>query len=91
MRARHADISVDGGYSPDTIIAPALVPLTLTFFRKDPSDCLEEVVIPDLKIRRVLPLGKKITVDIPPQKPGRYGISCGMNMFHATLLIQKDE
>ncbi len=56
------DIIVDGGYSPSTIVVKKGQLTKINFLRKDPSSCLEEVVIEDFKIRKYLPLNKKITV-----------------------------
>lgn len=82
------DIAVDGGYSPSTISIPKGKTTTLTFLRSDPSSCLEEVVLPDFKIRKLLPLNKKVSIDITPKESGQYEIVCGMNMFHGKILVK---
>ena len=79
-------IMVDGGYSPQTLRAEAGKELTLTFVRKDPSPCLEEVVISDFGIRRYLPLNEEVEVKIMPIEKGEYSFSCGMNMFHGKII-----
>ena len=76
------DIEVEGGYSPSTISIPKGKTTEINFFRKDPSSCLEEVVLSDFKIRKFLPLNRKVTVEVTPQKTGEFKFSCGMNMFH---------
>ncbi len=81
------DIIVDGGYSPSAISIPAGKPATITFWRKDPSTCLEEVVIPDFKIRQYLPLNKKVAITITPKAPGEFSFVCGMNMFHGKIIV----
>ena len=60
---------------------------TINFFRKDPSSCLEEVILSDFKIRKYLPLNKKVSIEITPQKTGEYSFSCGMNMFHGKVKV----
>ena len=55
--------------------------------RKDPSSCLEEVVLGDFKIRKFLPLNQKVTVEVTPQKAGEYGFACGKNMFHVKIIV----
>jgi plastocyanin domain-containing protein len=82
------DITVDGGYSPSTISIPKGKTTTLTFLRSDPSSCLEEVVLPDFKIRKFLPLNKKVNIVITPKESGKYEIVCGMNMFHGKILVK---
>ena len=81
------DIVVEGGYSPNVISVSKNKTTTLNFFRKDPSSCLEEVVLPDFKIRKHLPLNKKTSIIINPQQTGTFEISCGMNMFHGKIIV----
>lgn len=81
------NIRVNGGYSPSTISVKNKKTTTLNFTRSDPSTCLEEVVLPDFKIRKFLPLNKTVSIDVTPNKPGTYEIVCGMNMFHGKLIV----
>lgn len=82
------DIMVEGGYSPSTIQIPKGEMTRITFTRKDPSSCLEEVVLSDFKIKKYLPLNKKVTIELTPQKKGEFGFACGMNMFHGKIFVQ---
>ncbi len=81
------DITVKGGYSPEVISIPNDKTTTLNFIRKDESSCLEEVVIPDFKIRKFLPLHEKTSIQITPKKTGTFEMSCGMNMFHGKVVV----
>ncbi len=88
MTASNAwDITVEGGYKPATITIPQGKPTTITFTRKDPNSCLEDVVLPEFKIKKFLPIGEKVAITISPTKPGTYGIHCGMNMFHGKIIV----
>lgn len=82
------DIIVEGGYKPEVISIRKGKLTKINFIRKDQSDCLEEVVLPDFKIRRHLPLNQKVTIEITPQKSGEFGYSCGMNMFHGRIIVR---
>ena len=82
------DIVVEGGYSPSVISIPRGKTTRLNFLRKDPTDCLEEVVLSDFRIKKYLPLNQKITVEITPQRSGEFGFSCGMNMFHGKIIVK---
>lgn len=82
------EITVEGGYRPNTITIPKGKPTTITFFRKDPSSCLEEVVLSDFKIRKTLPLNQKVEIILSPQKTGIFPFSCGMNMFHGKIMVR---
>lgn len=82
------DIIVEGGYKPEVISVPKGKTTKLNFVRKDPTGCLEEVVLGDFKIRKYLPLNKKVTVEITPQESGEFGFTCGMGMFHGKIIVK---
>src|SRR5579883_2451788 len=88
VAAGSIDVLVKGGYSPSNISVPVNKTTTLNFLRKDPSTCLEEVVLPDFKIRKFLPMNKTVSIDVIPKKEGTYEIVCGMNMFHGKIIAK---
>lgn len=81
------DITVDGGYQPDIISVPKGKTTKINFFRKDPSSCLEDVVLGDFKIKKYLPMNKKVSIEIKPEKTGEFTFSCGMNMNHGKIKV----
>lgn len=81
------DIFVEGGYSPNTISILQGKTTKINFFRKDPSSCLEEVVLSDFKIKKFLPLNKKVSIEIKPEKTGEFQFECGMNIFHGKIIV----
>lgn len=83
-----AEITVDGGYRPQVIEIPKGKTTILKFKRIDPSSCLEELLIPDFKIRRELPLKEIVSVEITPHKVGEFTYSCGMNMYHGKIVVK---
>ncbi len=83
------DIIVEGGYTPEVIAIPKGKTIKINFLRTDPSSCLEEVVLEDFKIRKTLPLNKKVTIEITPQKAGEFPFNCGMGMFHGKIIVRK--
>lgn len=82
------DITVEGGYQPSQIVIPANTPTTLNFTRLDSNPCLEELVMPEFKIRKTLPLNEKVSIKITPQRNGEFPFSCGMNMFHGKIVVR---
>ena len=79
-------IIVDGGYKPNVIKISKNKPATLTFIRKDANSCLEDVVFPDYKIKKYLPLNKEVTITLsPPHKSSEF--HCGMNMFKGRIEV----
>lgn len=87
ISGQQIDIVVEGGYSPEVISILKGKTTKINFIRKDPSSCLEEVILPDFKIRKYLPLNQKVTIEINPDKIGEYKFSCGMNMFHGKIIV----
>ncbi|MBE9060293.1 cupredoxin domain-containing protein [cf. Phormidesmis sp. LEGE 11477] len=83
------DITVDGGYTPDQIVVRAGQLVKLNFLRKDPSSCLEQIVLPDFNKAIDLPLNQKATVEVLPEKAGSYTFHCGMNMFRGTMTAEE--
>jgi plastocyanin domain-containing protein len=81
-------VTVDGGYEPSNIVVQAGQLVRLNFDRRDPSNCLEEVRIPDFRIAQKLTLNQITPIEFTPDKPGRYEFSCGMNMFRGVIEVQ---
>lgn len=87
-RGNKVDVVIDGGYKPSVIKLRKGIPSTISLFRKDPSTCLEEFILPDFKISKYLPLGEKIEIEITPTKAGEFPFHCGMNMFHGKVVVE---
>lgn len=81
------DITVDGGYKPSVIKIPKGQETTISLLRKDKNSCLEEIVLPDFKIKEYLPLNEKVQVTITPKERGEFAFHCGMNMFHGKVVV----
>jgi len=81
-------IKVSGGFKPDIIRLKKGVLTKLIFKRSDPSECLEEFILPDFKIKKYLPLDKEVEVALKPDKKGTFGFHCGMNMYHGKIVVE---
>lgn len=81
-------ITIDGGYEPNRVVVQAGQPVRLNFLRRDPSSCLEKVLIPDFQIAQDLDLNHVTPIEFTPKKPGQYPFTCGMNMFRGVLEVQ---
>jgi plastocyanin domain-containing protein len=85
--AQRVEIAVQGGYSPDLIVARRGIPLTLVFDRRESNPCSDEVVLPEFGIRRALPAFGKTEIEVLPQRIGEFPFSCGMNMLHGKIRV----
>ena len=92
--ARRADIAPitvvveDGVYTPARIEAAQAQPVTLRFFRKDPSPCAAKVIFSDLGISADLPIGEEQELHLEPLPPGEYEFTCEMHMYRGSLLVK---
>ncbi|MCP3818819.1 heavy metal translocating P-type ATPase [Streptomyces sp. A3M-1-3] len=81
-------ITVKGGYSPDLVTVRQGVPVRLVFDRQESGDCTSRVVFPDFALAASLPANERTVVEFTPDRAGRFGFACGMNMVHGTLLVE---
>src|SRR5262249_28110214 len=69
------------GYEPPRVEIPVNAPLTLAFTRESSPNCGSEVLFPLLGIRKALPVGETVLVQLPAQPAGEISFSCGMGMY----------
>lgn len=81
-------VTVKGGYSPDLIRVRQGVPVRLVFDRRESGECTSRVVFPDFGVTKSIPAFGKATAEFVPDKAGRFGFACGMNMVHGTLEVE---
>ena len=89
-QVQEVKVTVKGGYSPDLIRVRQSVPLRIVFDRQESGECTSRVVFPDFAINRALPAYATTTVELTPDRSGRFGFACGMNMVHGTLVVEPD-
>lgn len=76
------------GFEPSEIKVKKGEPISLAFYRKDSNNCGDEVVFPKLNIKKQLPVGQTVLVEITPQESGELAFTCGMNMMKGKILVQ---
>jgi plastocyanin domain-containing protein len=87
--ASSVDIIANGGYSPEIITVRKNHSVTLNFKRTDPSNCLDEVTLPDFRQHLELPLNEVVSTTFTPKETGEFIYSCGMNMFHGKIIVKE--
>lgn len=85
------DVVVEKGYHPDRVVVKAGDAVTLRFLRTEYSGCTREVVFPTLGLRRELPTGQLVTIDLGAQAAGEIPFHCGMNMIHGVVVVEAGE
>ncbi|MEQ9764660.1 cupredoxin domain-containing protein [Streptococcus jiangjianxini] len=81
-------VLVDGGYKPERIVLQKGIPTRIIFDRQTDSACFDQVVFPDFNIKADLPVKEDFLVELTPNEKGEFGFSCGMNMYHGTLVVK---
>ena len=85
---QEAQIEVRGAYTPDRIEVEAGRPVRLTFVRQEANPCTEQVIVPAFGIVQDLPVGRPMSVEFTPTRPGEYEFHCGMNMVRGRLVVK---
>lgn len=88
---QEAVVQVRGGYEPSVLRVRQGQPVRITFDRQETSGCSDEVVFPDLGVKRFLPAFEKTTVELQPMQAGTFGFTCGMSMLQGKLIVTEEE
>jgi plastocyanin domain-containing protein len=82
------NVTVKGGYTPDTIVVKQGQPVRLNFYRDETSACSEQVIFGDFGVIKDLPAYKTTTIEFTPDKSGEFAFTCGMNMLRGKLVVR---
>jgi plastocyanin domain-containing protein len=81
-------VAVDGkGFTPAEVRVEKDKPASLVFTRTTESTCAREVVFPELKVQKALPLNTPVSVDVPTAEARTLTFQCGMGMFKSAVVI----
>ena len=76
------------GFTPSEIKVEKGKTAWLVFVRTTDSTCAKEVVFPELKIEKDLPLNTPVKVEVPTAEARTLTFQCGMAMYKSAVLIQ---
>lgn len=77
----------EDGFKPSSVTFAKGSAGKLVFTRTTDDTCATEVVFPELDIKKDLPKGKPVTVDIPTDKAQKLTFQCGMGMYKSSVVI----
>lgn len=76
------------GFEPSRLQIRAGQSTRIAFRRSDAQNCASEVVFPGLGLRKRLPPGETVIVDLPAQSPGEMRFACGMGMYRGAVVVR---
>lgn len=85
---QQVQVTVKGGYTPDTIVVRAGSPVRLLFYRDETVDCSERVVFEHFGIDVPLPAFETTAVEFTPTEGGEFRFRCGRNMLQGVLVVE---
>jgi len=78
----------DKGFTPSHVEVQKGKPASLVFVRTTDDTCAKEVVFPDIKLEKDLPLRTAVAIDIPTSEARTLTFQCGMAMYKSAVVIQ---
>jgi plastocyanin domain-containing protein len=75
------------GFQPSSVSFKKGTPASLVFLRTSDDTCATEVVFPELNVKKDLPKGKPVTIDIPTDKDQKLTFQCGMGMYKSAVVV----
>lgn len=81
-------IQVGAAFTPSSVTVPANQPVRLHFRRTDEATCADEIVFPELNLRKKVGANATVTFDLPAQKARTLTFACGMDMIKGTAVVQ---
>lgn len=86
--AHEQTIQVGAAFTPASVTIPANQPVRLRFRRTDEATCADEIVLPELKMRKKISANETVTFDLPAQQARTLTFACGMDMMKGSVVVQ---
>jgi plastocyanin domain-containing protein len=86
--AQERTIEVAAEFTPASVTLKAGQPARLHFHRGGAATCADEIVLPELNLRKKLAANQTVTFDVPAQKARTLNFACGMGMMNGTAVVQ---
>jgi plastocyanin domain-containing protein len=80
-------VADDKGFTPSSFELKKGAPATLIFRRTTDATCATQVVFPELKITKDLPLMVPVPIEVPTGDARTLVFQCGMGMFKGKAII----
>lgn len=77
----------ENGFTPSSVTFKKGERASLVFTRTTDDTCATEVVFPELDVKKELPKGSPVTIDIPTDKEQKLTFQCGMGMYKSAIVV----
>jgi heme/copper-type cytochrome/quinol oxidase subunit 2 len=74
-------------YTPNAITVKKGIPLKLTITADDTAGCAQDIVFPAFNIRKIVPSGQTVVLNILPEQEGEFLFHCSMDMARGKLIV----
>ncbi len=81
-------IKVSTSYSPKSVKVKKGEAVKLEFTRVDDQNCGDELVFPNLGIKKELPVGQPVLVELTPNESGDLQFNCGLEMMKGKVIVE---
>jgi plastocyanin domain-containing protein len=82
-------VTVDAkGFSPSHVRVEKGKPASLVFVRTSDGTCAKQVVFPELKMEKDLPLNTPVAINVPTDQARTLTFQCGMGMYQSSVVIE---
>jgi len=78
----------DQGFEPAELAVAKDRPIRLTVTRKTDQTCAREIIFKEIAVKKDLPLGQAVAIDLPARPAGTLHFACGMDMVRGSLVVQ---
>lgn len=85
---QEVDVTIDATMRPERIVVRAGSPVRLRVLRLERGAAAAELTVEGLGLRRELPLGRVVDVELPALAAGRYELVCGLSLIRGQLVVR---
>lgn len=75
-------------YSPNVLVVKKGIPLKINVQSTDSAGCGAEIVVPDFKLRKIIPAGSDGVIELMPEKEGTFKFHCSMDMAKGKIIVR---